>query len=73
MYFHFYPEIYSKLLKKGVKGLYKGDGFQLGGTVICDYEGNIIYQHIQKDFYDFPSSEDIFESVSKFYISYKDK
>ena len=73
VYFQVKTDIYYRLLERGINGKYKGDGFQLGGTVICDYRGEVIYQHNQKDFYDFPSEDEIFQTVATYYIENKDK
>ena len=60
-------------LQKGYKGSLKGDGFQLGGTMICDYKGDVIYQHVQTEYEDNPKEKDIYDSVIKYYLDNEDK
>lgn len=66
------PNIYLQSYyasKKGFKGNMKGDGLQLGGTVIVDKNGNIVYSHDQKNYTDYPKEEEII----KFIKEYKEK
>jgi len=66
------PNIYLQSYyasKKGFKGNLKGDGLQLGGTVIVDKNGNIVYSHDQKNYTDYPKEEEII----KFIKEYKEK
>ena len=65
------PMIYIgliKLLLRGITGNIKGDGFQLGGTIICDYKGEIIYTHNQESYDDFPEEKGINDAVLQYYL-----
>ena len=42
-----------------------GDGLQLGGVYIFDKKGNIIFEHVQKDFTDDPAPEDVIQVALK--------
>jgi prostamide/prostaglandin F2alpha synthase len=52
--------------KRGIKGNMKGDGFQLGGTLIVDRKGDIIFKHLQKSYSDQPDMEQIFKAVRNY-------
>jgi hypothetical protein len=68
------PRIYFgliMLLWKGITGNIKGDGFQLGGTIICDYKGEIIYRHVQETYDDFPEEKVISDAVLKYYLDHE--
>jgi prostamide/prostaglandin F2alpha synthase len=56
----------SEASKKGITGNLKGDGFQLGGTIIVDREGNVVYSFKQSKYTDEPSEEDIIKAVENF-------
>jgi len=63
------PNMYLKALKassKGISGNLKGDGTQLGGTLIVDKKGNIIYKHVQSSYSDQPAIEEIVKSVENY-------
>lgn len=63
------PMVYFKAYEaknKGISGNMKGDGTLLGGTVILDRDGNIIFSHKQKDYVDQPNSEDMIEAVKNY-------
>lgn len=66
------PKVYIQAYaasKKGFKGNLQGDGLQLGGTVIVDRNGNVLYSHNQKNYTDYPKEDDIV----KFVKDYKEK
>lgn len=68
------PGIYIKAYeasKKGISGTFHGDGTQLGGTIIVDKQGNIIYRHIQKSYTDQPKIEDIVNNVRGYLSEHK--
>ena len=52
--------------KQGITGNLKGDGLQLGGTIICEKNGKVIYSHIQSSYTDFPKEEDISKIVKNY-------
>lgn len=63
------PKVYFQALnasRRGFKGNMQGDGFQLGGTVIMDKEGNILYSHRQSSYTDYPPEEDISQVVKNY-------
>lgn len=63
------PNIYIKAYeanKKGISGTMKGDGTQLGGTILIDKQGKIIFRHIQKSYTDQPNIDDIVMNVMKY-------
>lgn len=52
--------------KRGFKGNLRGDGLQLGGTIIVDKYGNIVYSHDQKNYTDYPKEDDLIKFVKEF-------
>jgi prostamide/prostaglandin F2alpha synthase len=63
------PFVYVKgyeAKKRGITGNMKGDGLQLGGTMVVDSNGEVIYKHTQKDYTDNPKVEDIIEAVKNY-------
>jgi len=68
------PNIYIKAIqasKKGISSTLHGDGTQLGGTIIVDRKGNIIYRHIQKSYTDQPSIDDVVCNVRGYLQEHK--
>jgi prostamide/prostaglandin F2alpha synthase len=63
------PSLYKKsneASSKGITGNLKGDGFQLGGTLLIDQEGNVVWSHEQKSYADYPSEEGMFKAVESY-------
>jgi prostamide/prostaglandin F2alpha synthase len=63
------PKTYLKAFEassKGISGNLKGDGIQLGGTLILDKKGNIIYKHVQSSYSDQPLIDDIVKAVENY-------
>lgn len=63
------PSMYSKASeakKRGIKGNMQGDGTQLGGTLVVDKLGNVIFSHVQKEYADQPDFSKILESIKKY-------
>jgi hypothetical protein len=63
------PELYKKASeasKKGITGNMKGDGTQLGGTIIVDREGNVVYSFKQGKYTDEPAEEELMNAVEGF-------
>lgn len=54
---HMITEIY----KKKLSGNLKGDGLQLGGTLIINRKGDVVFSHIQKTFHDYPERKELGE------------
>ena len=52
--------------KRGFKGNMQGDGLQLGGTVIVDRNGNVLYSHNQTNYTDYPKEEDLMQVVDDY-------
>ncbi len=50
----------------GIKGNLKGDRTQLGGTIICDKKGDVLFSHIQSSYSDYPKDVQMFESVKSY-------
>jgi prostamide/prostaglandin F2alpha synthase len=48
---------------RGIKGNLKGDGYQLGGTVVLDQEGAIVFKHLQDDFGCEPDFDQLDQSI----------
>ena len=67
------PNVYIKAYEAGKKGMvstFSGDGTQLGGTMIIDKQGNVIYKHMQKSYTDLPPIDDIVNNVKKYVQEY---
>ena len=63
------PKMYLKGIEasaKGISGNLRGDGLQLGGTIIVDKQGNIVYKHVQSSYSDQPSMDDILKATSDY-------
>ena len=63
------PKLYMKSIQassKGISGNMKGDGTQLGGTLIVDRQGNVIYKDVQASYSDQPDIADIINSVQDY-------
>ncbi len=63
------PKVYIQSYaasKRGFKGNLQGDGFQLGGTVIVDKYGNVVYKHNQKNYTDYPKEDEIIKFVNQY-------
>lgn len=63
------PDIYRKSSEakaKGITGNMRGDGTQLGGTLIVDNKGDVIFIHEQKTYSDFPKEQDLFDAVQSY-------
>ncbi len=63
------PNVYIKSYqakKRGITGNMQGDGLQLGGTIIVDSLGEIIFTHSQKDYTDYPKIEDIVNAIKNY-------
>jgi hypothetical protein len=63
------PNLYFKSYeasKKGIKGNMKGDGTQLGGLLIIDKSGSVIFSHIQKNYTDQPDVAEILKVVENY-------
>lgn len=56
----------SEASKKGIKGNFKGEGTQLGGTFVIDRHGEVIYSFHQKSYSDAPSLEEIIKCVEAY-------
>jgi hypothetical protein len=58
---------YSSFVKDklGVSGNLKGDGFQLGATYVLSKNGDIWFEHRQKDYGDHPPLQDIVNALKK--------
>jgi len=68
------PKVYIeafKASKQGFKGNMKGDGLQLGGTVIVDNYGNVLYSHTQKNYTDYPQENDLYKFVEDYKFKHK--
>ena len=69
MYGMMNPQMYVKAKeagKRGITGNFKGEGTQLGGAFVVDRSGNVIYSHVQKNYSDDPSKEDIIKAVEAY-------
>lgn len=67
------PKVYTQAYsasKRGFKGNLQGDGLQLGGTVIVDKNGNVVYSHDQKNYTDYPKEDEIVKFVKKYKENY---
>ena len=62
-----YSQAY-KASKRGIKGNMKGDGTQLGGTLIVDRKGDVVFKHVQKNYSDQPDMEQIFKAVRNYNV-----
>lgn len=65
------PMMYYKSFqatRRGITGNLKGDGTQLGGTIIVNKEGDIIYNHSQSNYSDEPNSKEIIEVIKNYTI-----
>ncbi len=63
------PMVYVQARKasnKGITGNMKGDGFQLGGTIIVNQQGNIIFSHNQTSYTDHPDPAHIIEAIRNY-------
>ena len=63
------PKLYLKSIQassKGISGNLKGDGTQLGGTIIVDKKGNVIYKHVQANYSDQPPVDEIINAVENY-------
>ena len=65
------PNMYFKgyeAKKNGIEGTSSntGDGFQLGGTLVIERNGNVIFYHIQENYTDVPNIEGIIQSVEEY-------
>lgn len=58
--------------KRGIRGNYKGEGTQLGGTFIIDKSGEVIYAFQQKSYSDAPNIQEIIKNVEA-YKEFDDK
>ncbi len=56
--------------KKGIKGNYKGDGFQLGGTIITDRNGDVIYSYKQRAYNDLANVKGMIAAVEMYVAKY---
>jgi prostamide/prostaglandin F2alpha synthase len=76
LYGVFDTKMYSKASeasKRGIKGNYKGEGTQLGGTFVVDRHGEVIYAFQQKSYSDAPSLEEIIKNVEAYEESQENK
>lgn len=65
------PKVYINAYKaknKGFKGNLEGDGYQLGGTVIIDTKGGIVFSHRQTGYSDYPKEEDIIKALDHYKV-----
>jgi len=65
------PKVYIagyKAKNRGFKGNLEGDGMQLGGTVIIDKKGAIVYSHKQTGYSDYPKEEDIVKALDHYKV-----
>ena len=65
------PKVYIDAYKaknRGFNGNLDGDGYQLGGTIIIDKKGAIIYTHNQKSYTDYPKEEDIIKALDYYKV-----
>ncbi len=63
------PKVYMEGItasKRGFKGNLQGDGFQLGGTVIIDKNGNVLFNHNQTSYTDYPKENDILKVIEDY-------
>lgn len=63
------PKMYLKGIQasaKGISGNLKGDGLQLGGTIIVDKQGNVVFKHVQSSYSDQPSLDDIIKASNDY-------
>ena len=54
----------AKANSMGLKGDFKGDAFQNGGTLIVDKKGKQLYEYIQEDASEHISAEEIFTALN---------
>lgn len=50
----------------GIKGDLKGDGFQLGATLLIDKGGEVLYEYRQTSYGDHPSMDDLKAAFEKY-------
>jgi hypothetical protein len=65
------PSVYLKSYeasKKGITGNMKGDGTQLGGLLIINKTGDVIFAHVQKNYADQPNLEEILKVVENYKV-----
>jgi hypothetical protein len=70
------PNLYVKgyqAVTQKVGGSVNADGTQLGGTVIVDRSGDVIFMHTQKSYTDYPTAEDVFRAVKGYMKEHPDK
>ncbi len=63
------PSVYTKASeakKRGIVGNLQGDGFQLGGLLIIDKNGDVVFSHVQKSYTDQPNVDDLLKSVEQY-------
>jgi len=64
-------ERFNKAKEMGVQGNLKGDGFQLGGTVVVDPKGEVLYHKPQEYYGDDPKNETLLKVVEEYMNSHK--
>ena len=65
------PMVYIRAMAakaRGFIGNMQGDGFQLGGTVIIDRLGNIIFTHKQSNYTDYPKEEALVKAANDYKV-----
>lgn len=56
----------SRAKKENIEGdMTTGDGLQLGGVFIFDKDGKLVFEHLQKNFTDHPTPEDVLKEAKK--------
>ncbi|KAI9297354.1 hypothetical protein K502DRAFT_323340 [Neoconidiobolus thromboides FSU 785] len=65
-------KLFRKSTRKAIKqsnketpGNFRGDGFQMGGTVIINEQGQLIYKYSQQEFEEYPTIEEIIRVLNK--------
>ena len=63
------PKVYLKSYeasKKGISGNLQGDGTQLGGLIIVNSSGEVIFSHVQKNYTDQPDINEIIKIIENY-------
>ena len=68
-----FKKAYREASENGVTGNLTGDGFQMGGVVIVDNKGKILFDYEQKYYGDDPKVEEILKVIEEHYADAKNK